>query len=143
AYVGDKSLPYPGSFTMNYIAYDVETRRSYLLKDTWAVDSPEHYELEGQTYQKLAAAGVPHILDVECAGVVRWNDGLVQKTRSQDFSVSGPLYTRYPRVHYRILFKDIGRPLTSFGSTYELVTIIGQAIAGDCREFISLLILRS
>lgn len=115
----------------DYVGYDVQGRRCYHIRDTWAIDDSEHYALEGRTYATLKAAGVRYIAEVECAGVVRWQDGTVQRSRSQDFcSDSGPLWPRYRRVHYRILFQDVSRPVTTFRSTKELVWVVAQAIIG-------------
>ncbi|VDB84994.1 unnamed protein product [Peniophora sp. CBMAI 1063] len=146
----ERYLKISNPFIKHYIGYDVETRRSYHIKDTWAIEdredeeSDQHYVFEGQTYQTLQAAGVQHIAEFECAGVVRWQDGTAQRTRSPEFcSQLSPKFTRYQRVHYRIVFRDIGRPLVSFKNTYELVRAIGQALVAHGQAYRSTRILHN
>lgn len=121
---------YPGPHTATYIGYDIRTGRSYWVKDTWAIDRPGLCEMEGRTYAKLKAANVPHIPEVECAGFVCWSDGYLQRTRSHE-SYSNLDYGGFPRTHYRILFKDIGQPLTNFWDTHHLLSVVGQCIVGE------------
>ena len=79
-------------------------------------------------------AGVPHLAAVAFAGEVRWKaDNTVQRSRTDEFvkaGWSGLTANIHPLSHYRILFKDIGKPVSKFDSTHQLVTALSQAIKG-------------
>ncbi|KZV72405.1 hypothetical protein PENSPDRAFT_362900 [Peniophora sp. CONT] len=121
-----------GRYTTSFIGYDINTRCAYWVKDSWPIDRPGEFEKEGRIYERLVDAGVPHIAEVECAGEVRWEeDNMVQRTRTAEFvkaDWAGLTANIHPLSHYRILFKDIGRPITKFGSTHQLVTALSHAI---------------
>ncbi|VDC07239.1 unnamed protein product [Peniophora sp. CBMAI 1063] len=121
-----------GRFTVSFIGYNPVNETAYWVKDSWPIDRPGEFEKEGQIYEQLAKAGVPHLAGVECAGEVRWKeDGTVQKSRTADFVGSpwaGSTVNIHPLSHYRILFKDIGRPITRFESTKQLVRALSHAI---------------
>ena len=40
-------------------------------------------------------------------------------------------FVRYPRVHYRIFFKEVCRPLTDFHNWFELVVFLIHALRGE------------
>ena len=122
-----------GRFTLSYPAFDPETKLVVWIKDAWRIDE-EGFEKEGVTYAKLARLGMKgRIPEVLCAGDVRDQDGQIQVTRSQDCkgrpwaALSNNVH-RY--VHYRIAFKTIGRPLTTFASTKQLVQVLADALEG-------------
>ncbi|VDC07240.1 unnamed protein product [Peniophora sp. CBMAI 1063] len=114
-------------YTVSFIGYDVEKRCAYWIKDSWPINDPE-FTKEGEIYKRLKDAGVPHLAEVECAGEVRWKaDNAVQRTRTNEFS-NATGGTVHPLSHYRILFKDIGRPVYRFESTKQMVTALSHAI---------------
>ena len=102
-----------GRYTTSFIAYDVEKDCSYWVKDSWPINDPE-FTKEGKIYEKLKDAGVPHLAAVAFAGEVRWKaDNTVQRSRTDEFikaGWSGLTANIHPLSHYRILFKDIGKP---------------------------------
>ncbi|KZV72410.1 hypothetical protein PENSPDRAFT_363030 [Peniophora sp. CONT] len=116
-----------GRYTMGFRAYCPVTREVIWVKDSWT-RSDTFFEPEGVTMRKLHAEGVPHIARVHSAGYVRANDDRVQITlsgrpRFKSESASGVVYT-----HYRIAYRDIGRPLSMFRSTRELVSAVCDAV---------------
>ncbi|CAL1697202.1 unnamed protein product [Somion occarium] len=119
-----------GRATRGYIAYDpayldTETGetgpRLVFAKDTWRPDTDKiHPEIE--VYSKLHAANVPNIATLISGGDVVAN-GNTQRTRTQEV-----LDNFLPRIHYRILFKEIGRPLDTYRESLEMIQFIGDAI---------------
>lgn len=122
-----------GRYTISFIGYDVEKCCAYWVKDSWPINNKE-FTKEGRIYELLKAAGVPHLAAIECAGEVRWKaDNTVQKSRTDEFigkRWAGLTANIHPVSHYRILFKDIGRPISKFHSTQQLVTALSHAIEG-------------
>ncbi|VDC07238.1 unnamed protein product [Peniophora sp. CBMAI 1063] len=120
-----------GRYTVSFIGYDAEKRCAYWVKDSWPINDPE-FTKEGEIYKRLKDAGVPHLAEIECAGEVRWKaNKAVQRTRTDEFAKegwSGLTANIHPLSHYRILFKDIGRPVSKFKSTQQLVTALSHAI---------------
>ncbi|VDC07971.1 unnamed protein product [Peniophora sp. CBMAI 1063] len=120
-----------GRYTVSFIGYDVEERCAYWVKDSWPINDPE-FTKEGEIYKRLKDADVPHLAEIECAGEVRWKaDKTVQRTRTDEFAKegwSGLTANIHPLSHYRILFKDIGRPVSKFQSTQQLVTALSHAV---------------
>ncbi|KAF8522486.1 hypothetical protein BU17DRAFT_29867, partial [Hysterangium stoloniferum] len=112
-----------GHSTHVFKAYCIETGKLVLLKDTWRVvsasQSPEHI-----IYEELKKQGVRNICTCK-----EGCDVLDQVTKTQDSSmarhVSSPL--RLLR-HYRLVLNEIGRSLTDFGNTKEMVTAVRDAI---------------
>ena len=93
------------------------------------------FEKESDTYATLSqldgmASRIPEIL---CAGDVRNEDGRVRVTRTQEhldqpWAALAENVHRY--VHFRIVFKTIGRPLITFKSTQELVRVLKDVLVG-------------
>ncbi|VDC00191.1 unnamed protein product [Peniophora sp. CBMAI 1063] len=120
-----------GRYTVSFIGYDVEKHCAYWVKDSWPINDPE-FTKEGKIYKRLVDAGVPHLAEVECAGEVRWKaNKTVQRTRTDEFvkeGWSGLTANVHPLSHYRILFRDIGRPVSKFECTQQLVTALSHAV---------------
>ncbi|KZV71574.1 hypothetical protein PENSPDRAFT_630079 [Peniophora sp. CONT] len=128
-----------GRYTLSFPAYDPETQSVCWMKDAWRLDE-DGFEKEGDTYKKLAELPdikglIPEIL---CSGDVRDSAGRVQVTRTQDY-VDAPWaaksYNVNRYVHYRIVFKTVGRPLTTFKNTKELVQVISDALKAHAIAF--------
>ncbi|KAI0316400.1 hypothetical protein OF83DRAFT_1245226, partial [Amylostereum chailletii] len=114
------------------------------FKDSWRI-AEEGIEKEGDTYDALWRAGVKNISPVTCAGDV-WSGDQKQTTRTPDFAtqtkehpwICGPTTVPTPQgdpvtkiihhVHYRIVLSYIGKPITSFDSTWDLCNAIHCAI---------------
>ncbi|ETW82699.1 hypothetical protein HETIRDRAFT_382749 [Heterobasidion irregulare TC 32-1] len=121
-----------GRGTKGYEALDLETGELVYLKDTWRYEA-DRMKKEGDTYRKLAANGVSHIPRVACAGDVEG-----QRTRTHDFTdedwCCGEPEVRQHR-HYRLVLKDLGRPLSEFNSTRELCQVLLEAIIAHMEAF--------
>jgi hypothetical protein len=91
-----------GRGTRCFCAYDPDTQRCVLLKDTWRISA---YIPEGETYRKLHEGGVPNISRVLACGDV--GDEL-QRCGDENY---GTLTLNWRvHVHYRIVLQDIGTP---------------------------------
>lgn len=123
-----------GRFTMAYPAYDPESGLVCWVKEAWRLDE-EGFEKESDTYANLAKLDriTPFIPEILYAGDVRDGSGHIRATKTQDYldepwAALAENVHRY--VHFRIVFKTIGRPLTTFKSTRELVQVLKDALFG-------------
>jgi hypothetical protein len=114
-----------GRATRVFIVYDPVLGRCVLMKDTWRV-SLEGMQTEGAVYRRLHAANVSHIPRFLRGGDVT---SLFCRTRSHKFARRFGLRLR-PHSHYRFILDDIGRDLTSFTTTKELVETMTCALQG-------------
>jgi hypothetical protein len=119
-----------GRSTRIFIAYDIHEKRKVFLKDTWRVGQPNMVK-EGDVYEVLEAAGVSCI-----APFLRAGDIANRRTRTRDFvdkSWARPLPRALRQHHqYRLVLGVVGRPLTSFISSWEMVNAMGCALQGLC-----------
>ncbi|KAH9944879.1 hypothetical protein B0H21DRAFT_823036 [Amylocystis lapponica] len=94
------------------------TKKLVFLKDSWRSDDSEHIPPERKTYQRLHAKGVRFIATLICAGDV----GVpARRTRTQEFASEIVLDAR---VHYRLVVKQVGRPLEDYEHSREMVTVV-------------------
>ena len=114
-----------GRATRVFTVYSPDYNKSVLMKDTWRV-SFRGMQTEGAIYQRLKDAKVSHI-----AHFLRGGDVASRfcRTRSHKFAKRFGLKLR-PHSHYRFILEDIGRDLTSFETTKELVKIMADAMQG-------------
>ncbi|KAF8509372.1 hypothetical protein BU17DRAFT_99005 [Hysterangium stoloniferum] len=119
-----------GRSTRVFKAYCIETGKLVLLKDTWrivsATQSPEH-----MIYERLKKHGVRNICTCK-----EGCDVLQQCTKTQDSSmVKHPSPFRRLQ-HYRLVLNEIGRSLSDFRDTKEMVTAVRDAIVahGDAYD---------
>ncbi|VDC00969.1 unnamed protein product [Peniophora sp. CBMAI 1063] len=121
-----------GRYTLSFPAYDPETNSVCWMKDAWRI-AVDGFEKEGDTYAKLTKLeGIEGLIpEVLCAGDVRDSEGKKQATETQDHvgaDWAAHTYNIHRYVHYRIVFKTIGRPLTTFKNTKELVQAMADAL---------------
>ncbi|RDB30034.1 hypothetical protein Hypma_013868 [Hypsizygus marmoreus] len=119
--------------------WDLQLREPAMLKDTWRVALPG-IDKEGDIYKELHKHGVPHISEITCAGDVRrtTRDSVDNhRTRTHLYADSKYIDRRKswavieglrPHSHYRIVLKTIGRSLTAFASSEQLVTAARDAL---------------
>ncbi|CAA7266257.1 unnamed protein product [Cyclocybe aegerita] len=113
---------YPlGRGTRCFKAYDCQTGKVVLLKDTWRVDG---YDKEGDTYRLLHKHKVPHIAGLLAAGDVPGRN-----------SECGATHDVFPKprkhrvhIHYRLVLDTVGDPLTRFDSTWGMVQAVYCAV---------------
>ncbi|KAG7085459.1 hypothetical protein E1B28_003020 [Marasmius oreades] len=127
-YIGSKPTfnvgsSFTGRCTRCYKVYDVQSASIVFMKDTWRVDEKDMMK-EGDVYRLLQERGVANILTLITYGDVRQGDDSTvrQTTRSQLFAqLRG-------HCHARLVFKEIGRDLTHFDTTGEIVSAISDAM---------------
>ncbi|KAK0495542.1 hypothetical protein EDD18DRAFT_1392243 [Armillaria luteobubalina] len=118
---------YPtGHATRCFIAYHLAENRNVFMKDTWRIVAPD-LVAEGQIYERLHKAEVPHIAEFILAGDI---PGPTHKTV---FKPGFGLQRQYQ--HYRLVLGTIGRPLTSFGSSWEMVNAVKDALIAHQQAF--------
>ncbi|KAI3605497.1 other 1 protein kinase [Moniliophthora roreri] len=112
-----------GRSTRGFLVIDIHGNIVY-LKDTWRIDM-EEMQKEGNIYAQLHEKGVPHIPHVVAHG-----DAGQQKTlsRSSFPDLFRPGEPSHPFQHYYIVFREVGRRLTEFRTTHELVNAIKDAM---------------
>ncbi|KAJ7831884.1 hypothetical protein B0H13DRAFT_2679256 [Mycena leptocephala] len=108
-----------------------KTDRVCLLKDTWRVVG---YHTEGQVYTRLKEQQVQNVPNVIIAkdvvgphhrcGVDDYPGFLWSKSRLKEQAIR-------EHQHYRVVLDVVGRPLVEFGSTYELVKCMLDALQVD------------
>ncbi|KAF9471980.1 hypothetical protein BDN70DRAFT_938537 [Pholiota conissans] len=96
------------------------------MKNTWRL-ALLGIDKEGKFYRELHNAGVKNIAPFECAG------DLGHETRAQTYTVAK--WANWARkralrrhIHYRLVLGVVGRDLTSYRSTKELVTAMRDAM---------------
>ncbi|KAI1791904.1 hypothetical protein LXA43DRAFT_1009763 [Ganoderma leucocontextum] len=114
-----------GRCTRGYIAFDLVTEQFCFLKDSWRPLVPGRTRPEHLVYERLHSCGVVRIATLVCGGDV--GGPLQQPTVTHDCF---PERKRpVPRVHYRIVIKEIGLPLVEFADFGELNRVFLDAMA--------------
>lgn len=116
-----------GRCTRCFRAFDIQRKQLVLLKDNWRV---EGYEAEGKTYRALNLEGVKHIPTLIAAGDVLEGPGW---TCGEEPFLQ-PFQHRIHH-HYRLVLDTVGRSITHFNSTWELVRVITDAMTGEFSLF--------
>ncbi|KZT64569.1 hypothetical protein DAEQUDRAFT_769561 [Daedalea quercina L-15889] len=106
-----------GGGTRGYFAYDIAEHRLVFFKECWRLDAPT-YHPEGEVYLRLHSKNVPYIATPVAAGdVCDATDGM-HCTRAQEFLPGVP-----PKlIQYRIILKEIGKPLEEYETSLGLVS---------------------
>ncbi|KAG0705431.1 hypothetical protein DFH29DRAFT_277633 [Suillus ampliporus] len=107
--------------------WDPRQKKIVFFKESWRQDLTAA-RTESDIYRALHYHGIPHIPSFEHGGDMY---GLGSETVTYSFYEAWWCCDRkayHPFIQHRIILGDIGRPLNSFRSTYELVTAIRDAI---------------
>ncbi|KAM5541440.1 hypothetical protein V8D89_004994 [Ganoderma adspersum] len=116
-----------GRCTRGYIAFDLETETFCFLKDSWRPLVPGRSRPEHLVYERLRNHGVHNVSNIAtlvCGGDVGGHRAQVTRVQDSIPQENKPV----PRVHYRIVVKEIGLPLTEFQNFTELAGIFGDAL---------------
>ncbi|KAM5541445.1 hypothetical protein V8D89_004999 [Ganoderma adspersum] len=105
-----------GRCTRGYIAWDISERRFCFLKDSWRPLVPGRARPEHLVYERLHSFYVPYIATLVCGGDVGGPLQQLTVTHKCFPETKRPI----PRVHYRIVTKEIGIRLTEFADFAEL-----------------------
>ena len=119
-----------GHGTKCYIAYDLSRDRLVFLKDYWRPDVSSAIP-EGEVLRELRTCGVENVPTPLAAGDVR-DDENAQKTYTQDYLDRDEVTQRRFAVliHYRLVVKEICRPLEEHGNSLILVRALSDAFEG-------------
>ncbi len=115
-----------GRCTRGFIAWDVTEKRFCFLKDSWRPVAPGRARPEHLVYERLHSRGVAHIATLVCGGDV--GGPRAQWTRTHDCFPESK--RPVPRVHYRIVTKEIGIRVTEFANFGELNLVFSHVLAG-------------
>ena len=102
-------------------AVDLESKTHVFVKDYWRPNG-EGVEKEGDNYRKLRQHNVRNIANFYCGSDVRSQITIRQRYGDQ---AANPLEGFQ---HYRMALQDIGRALTTFESTREMINAIADAV---------------
>ena len=127
-----------GRGTKTFVAYDIATKEIVVIKDSWRPNSTNHRS-EYDTYLLLnkaeRPAGQPFLIPTLLGGGdVIW-DGAAQETRPSG-GESNPDHLKVTRTHFRLVLKEVCRPLEDFFDSLELVTAISFALGGELYSFL-------
>ncbi|KAI0701130.1 hypothetical protein C8T65DRAFT_741826 [Cerioporus squamosus] len=111
-----------GRCTRGYLAYDIEGKAVRFMKDSWRLDL-ERVQPEHKVYERLQNRGVAFVATCLAHEDVPSN-GAWQRTTVHSL-LSPP---RPARGHYRLLIKEVCRPLTDFADFAELTALMCFAI---------------
>ena len=133
---------------VNEVIDDEVGEASYVLKDVWIQPRERTpWQLEGSAYEAVSSFIDDHpefedcrenFLSVVTHGLVPGGDtdvmhhGLANiwlHPMAHSWDKRGPLYQR--KLHYRIVFKEIGTPLWRLGSDDTAFTAISGAVRGE------------
>jgi len=101
------------------------------MKDSWRVDVPDIW-VEGLIYNKLKAASVCHVPDCLSSGDILTNQYHATKTFKYVNAQWACYLTAHfvPHQHYHLTLDVIGHSLTTFQSSYEMVSVVHDMIIG-------------
>lgn len=107
--------------TKGFVAFDLETRRFCFVKDFWRHDSP-YLKPEWETYRRLREHGVTEHVGSVIAGGDVGGPSRTQRTIL--------LRTNERYVHSRLVMREVGRPLETYGTSVELIIATYHALLG-------------
>jgi hypothetical protein len=112
-------------------AYDVERKHVVFFKDSWPVRAPDT-ELEGNIYERLHATQVKHIpLCLAHEEVGCWAEQETQTQKCSELSwACKEGVSIMGHSHYRLVLDLVGKRLSDFASSKELVQAIHDALIG-------------
>ena len=116
-----------GRGTRGYVALDLETGRFVWLKDAWRA-AYDLVDKEGDILQRLKDANIKHVPTLVCHG-----DLLGQTTVSYDkwsTFFPGKKCPMKPHRHYRLVVKEVGKPLHEFEDGAHLVLCMLSVVIG-------------
>jgi hypothetical protein len=119
-----------GRWTRTLVAYDCQEKRRVFFKDSWWVSHPD-VTPEGDIYFILQESNVPNVPGCVAHGDVgnetyhsTWTHKFVRFTNRP----ASKTITHYR--HYCLVLDTVGRELTSFTSSKELVSAIHASLIG-------------
>ena len=134
------SIPMVSRGTKVFIGYDLEAKVPVAIKDAWRHDRGKHGRTELQTYQEIwenpppFSEGVPWILTPLGGGDVVGPSPIVDAEPQHTLVLKVPVpiasAERTPRIHVRLVVREVCTPLTEFKTFYDVVKAIYGALCG-------------
>ena len=118
----------PGRATRGFVGYDLQRHMKVFIKDTWRVDLPD-IEKEGDTYVVMAAAQVKNIAPCSAAGDIGDHTTLTHLFKDELWACKTKRVL-VPHHHYRLVLDLIGKPLTTFSSSLQMLRCVLDALIG-------------
>ncbi|KAK0215757.1 hypothetical protein IW262DRAFT_1465471 [Armillaria fumosa] len=106
-----------GRATRCFVAYHLTQGRNVFIKDTWRIVTPG-LVAEGRVYERLRDSEIPHVAKFIVTGDV---PGQTHRTFSRPH--------QRLHQHYRLVLGTIGRPLTSFRSSWGMLNAIKDGMS--------------
>jgi len=136
----------PGRATRGFHAYDSSQGTKVFLKDSWRIDLPD-LRAEGLTYKVLEDAAVRNVPRCLVSGDISTDKYHATKTHSyaaRPWACHSHAHF-LPHRHYRLVLDVVGHPLMKFGSSYEMVAAVRDALVGALPrcDFSSIMMLTS
>jgi hypothetical protein len=120
----------PGRATRGLRAYDISRKTLCFVKDSWRINLPG-IQAEGLTYKTLNDHRVRNIPTCVASGDIATDTYHATKTSTYASQTGYRRSSRLiPHRHYRLALDVIGRSLTNFKSSYEMVSAVRDAIVG-------------
>jgi hypothetical protein len=116
-----------GRWTRTSIAFDCQNKERVFLKDSWRVLAGDIVP-EGKIYTRLWVNLVPNIPRCLDSGDV--GDKTYHTTRTHSFVADDLPIKITPHRHYRLVLDTVGRKLTCFKSSKEMVHAIHASLIG-------------
>ncbi|KAA1477817.1 hypothetical protein DENSPDRAFT_624357 [Dentipellis sp. KUC8613] len=120
-----------GRCTKGYVALDIDRKSLVFVKDFWCSRAPD-VRRELEIYKVLQDKGVEHVATAVAGGDVGGHEG--QLTITQNF-IEGPSKSRAARFHYRVVLRQVGRPLETYENQQVLLTSVLDAFNGHCEAW--------
>ena len=118
----------PGRATRGFVGYDLQRHMKVFIKDIWQVDLPD-IEKEGDTYAVTAAAQVKNIAPCSAAGDIGDHTTLTHLFKDEPWACKTKRVL-VPHHHYRLVLDLIGKPLTTFSSSLQMLCCVLDALIG-------------
>ncbi|RPD57772.1 hypothetical protein L226DRAFT_163652 [Lentinus tigrinus ALCF2SS1-7] len=96
------------------------------MKDAWRVKHDE-IEKEGTTLKTLNENNVPHVPTLVCHGDLP-DQLTVSRAKWMEFNPGQDYYPIKEHQHYRIVVQEIGKPLSQFKNSRELVRALADVV---------------
>ena len=116
----------PGQATHGFVGYDLQRHMKVFIKDTWRVDLPD-IEKEGNTYVVMAAAQVKNVAPCSAAGDIGDHTTLTHLFKDELWACKTKRVL-VPHHHYRLVLDLIGKPLTTFSSSLQMLRCVLDAL---------------
>lgn len=113
-----------GRATRAYPVYEKSSNRILFLKDSWRA---ECLEKESDILKTLNDAGVRNVPNLVCGGDIEGHETLTNRYASGPLSCESDFGNSVERIHHRFVSDFVGKHISGFTSTKEMVQAIRDA----------------